>query len=81
MWQIASAPINKFDLLQQFGQKLGRTDVALEVEEEFFCDRSLNGSRFNQMAGYTPPSWNEMLDELAKQVQTQKNDVIEKELL
>lgn len=72
LWQIASNPINKFDLLQLFGQQLGREDITLEPETEFFCDRSLDGSRFNQVTGYAPPSWTDMLLELAEQVRLRK---------
>lgn len=70
LWQIASDPINKFELLKLFGEQLGRDDIQLEPDAEFFCDRSLDGSRFNQQTGYQPPTWQAMLTELAAQVKS-----------
>ena len=63
---VASEPISKFDLLQLCREKLGWEGV-IEPNDEFVCDRSLNADRFNQATGYTPPSWEAMISELAQQ--------------
>ena len=66
VWHVASEPISKFALLQLCREKLGWEGV-IEPYDEFVCDRSLNADRFNQATGYTPPSWEAMISELAQQ--------------
>ena len=66
VWHVASEPISKFGLLQLCREKLGWEGV-IEPNDEFVCDRSLNADRFNQATGYTPPSWEAMISELAQQ--------------
>jgi dTDP-4-dehydrorhamnose reductase len=68
VWNIASEPINKFDLLKIFQKKLDKRDVEIGANEEFFCDRRLDGSLFTEKTGYRPPSWDSMLGELADEV-------------
>ena len=66
LWHVASEPISKFDLLQLCREKLGWEGV-IEPNDEFVCDRSLNGDRFNEATGYDPPGWKAMISELAQQ--------------
>ena len=66
VWHVASESISKFALLQLCREKLGWEGV-IEPNDEFVCDRSLNADRFNQATGYTPPSWEAMISELAQQ--------------
>ncbi|MDF1578946.1 MAG: SDR family oxidoreductase, partial [Desulfobulbales bacterium] len=68
LWHVASAPINKYELLKRLSTELGRTDLKLLPDSDFFCERSLDGSRFNQKTGYEPPSWDMMLADLAGQI-------------
>lgn len=68
VWQVASAPITKYDLLVQLSARLGRTDVEIAPDDEFICDRSLCGDRFAAATGYEAPSWDVMLAELADQI-------------
>jgi dTDP-4-dehydrorhamnose reductase len=72
VWQVASEPINKFELLRILNGLLARRDVAIEPDDSFACDRSLNGTAFTRETGYRPPSWPEMLAELAQQIQTER---------
>ena len=69
LWHVASSAISKYDLLSQFSDKLGRRDVNIVADGTFFCDRSLDGSRFEAETGYVPPAWEVMLRELAEEVQ------------
>jgi dTDP-4-dehydrorhamnose reductase len=64
LWQVASAPINKFELLQLVREKF-RLNIEIEPYDDFVCDRSLNGERFNAATGYRPPAWSSMIEELA----------------
>jgi dTDP-4-dehydrorhamnose reductase len=68
VWHLASVPISKYDLLVSLARKLGRTDVEIEPDDDFVCDRSLDGTRLRQVTGYEPPSWDSMLTELADEV-------------
>jgi len=64
VWHVASEPISKFDLLVLCQAKLG-WDGVIEPDDSFVCERSLNAERFNAATGYTPPSWDTMISELA----------------
>jgi dTDP-4-dehydrorhamnose reductase len=68
VWQLASAPISKYDLLIALSRQLGRTDVEIVPDDDFTCDRSLDGTRLREATGYQPPSWDVMLAELARDV-------------
>lgn len=61
---VASAPISKYDLLIKL-RDIMKLDIKIEQDDEFFCDRSLIMDSFSKMTGYTAPSWDEMLTELA----------------
>jgi len=71
LWQVASEPISKFELLNTLARCLGRDDIRIEPELKFSCDRSLNGDAFKNETQYEPPSWQQMLTELASQIKTE----------
>lgn len=62
--QISSAPITKYDLLG-----LVRNAYAVPVEivpdDTVQIDRTLDSSRFRTITGFVPPSWPEMIDDMA----------------
>ena len=62
VYQVASTPINKYDLLSLLNQKMN-LNIDIRPEEKFFCDRSLLSTKFNQIVDYQPPTWDEMLNE------------------
>jgi dTDP-4-dehydrorhamnose reductase len=64
LWQVASEPISKYELLQLVNRAFG-LGATIERDESFVCDRSLDGSRFRQATGWQPPSWPQMVQELA----------------
>jgi len=68
IWNVASEPLNKYDLLVQLSESLGRTDIEIEPDDNFVCNRSLNGAAFQRQTGYITPSWRMMLDELTDQI-------------
>jgi dTDP-4-dehydrorhamnose reductase len=68
LYNVASEPVNKFDLLCLLRDRL-RRPVEIEPDDLFHCDRSLDGSRFRSEFGYTPPTWPAMLDELAAEIE------------
>jgi len=64
VYQLASAPISKYDLLVKLREAL-RLEINIEPQSEFFCDRSLNAARFVAATGYVIPTWDAMLAEIA----------------
>jgi len=79
VYQVASTPINKFDLLTLLNEKLER-DVEIEPDDSFCCFRNLNGTRFTLDTGYETPSWDQMLTELANAI-IERQRLTEKEAL
>lgn len=69
VWQVASNAIDKHELLCKLSKFLGRTDITIAPDSSFHCDRSLDGSDFARRTGYQVPDWNQMLEELADQIQ------------
>jgi dTDP-4-dehydrorhamnose reductase len=67
LWHVASTPIAKYDLLRALAAHLGR-DVDVRPDDTVACDRSLVAERFRQATGWDPPTWDELLGELAGQV-------------
>ena len=65
VWHVAAEPINKFDLLSMVKQAF-QVNIEIEPDESFVCDRSLDDSRFRARTGFTPPSWEQMIDRMAR---------------
>ena len=63
IYHVSSEPINKYDLLHLFREKF-KHDIQIESDATFCCDRSLDSGKFRRKFDYTPPSWEEMVDEL-----------------
>lgn len=61
LYQIASAPISKFDLLGKLARIYG-VKTRIEPYDDFLCDRSLDGGRFAAKTGYRAPDWDIMLE-------------------
>lgn len=65
LYHVSSTPINKHDLLQRIRDKLGlQTEIV--ADDSFVCDRSLDSARFRQKFNYAPPTWDDMIAELAE---------------
>jgi dTDP-4-dehydrorhamnose reductase len=64
LWHVSAEPIDKFALLSKLAEKL-EWDVDLTPSEQLVIDRSLDSTRFREKTGWTPPSWDEMLEVLA----------------
>jgi len=67
VYQVSSDPINKYELLLLIRNKMEKK-IEIVPDETFVCDRSLNSSRFRAAFGYTPPTWDSMISELANEV-------------
>ena len=64
LYQVASAPISKCELLARIRETM-RLDVAIEPYDDPPCDRSLRADRFVAATGHRIPSWDEMIAGLA----------------
>jgi|SRR5215204_2908765 len=62
--QISSTPINKYDLLDLIRQAYGKA-VEIAPVHDVRIDRTLDSSKFRQLAAFVPPSWPEMIEEMA----------------
>jgi dTDP-4-dehydrorhamnose reductase len=65
VWQIASTPTSKYDLLRLVEKKMDLR-IGIEKDDSVKVNRSLDGSRYNKMTSYTAPSWDSMIEEMAK---------------
>ena len=63
LWQVSSDPITKYDLLRMVNDTLN-LGITIHREVDFKCDRSMNSNRFRAETGITPPTWQEMIDEM-----------------
>lgn len=65
LYQVSSEPINKYDLLLLLRDAFGM-NIDIEPYDDFVLDRSLDSTRFRQATAFTPPTWPEMIAEMAK---------------
>lgn len=63
LWHVAATPITKFDFLSLVRDAF-ELDVMIEPDDDFACNRSLDGSRFRATTGISAPEWPQMVDEL-----------------
>ncbi|MCT7950028.1 SDR family oxidoreductase [Ancylothrix sp. C2] len=66
LYQVASEPISKYDLLCLLKEKFGLAteiipDTALKI------DRTLDSSRFRKVTSYISPSWSSMIEVMAEE--------------
>ena len=66
LYHVSTAGISKFDLLQIINE-VYRTNIHIQKDEDFCCDRRLNGERFEKATGWKAPSWNDLVKEMHQQ--------------
>lgn len=64
LYQVASEPINKFELLTLVNSAF-EASITIEPSVELTIDRSLNCSKFAEATGFTPTSWPDMVELMA----------------
>lgn len=72
IYQVSSDPINKYDLLSLLRDAFDLSTEIISVDEPQI-DRSLDSSRFRKEMNYTPPSWPEMIKEMADDITEYRN--------
>lgn len=60
LWHVSSSPINKYELLCLL-QDIYQVSVEIEPFADFYCDRSLDSTRFREVTGFVPQPWPEMI--------------------
>lgn len=64
VWNVASAPISKHNLLCMILEAMS-LDIVIEPDDTMVIDRSLDDRRFRAETGLAPPDWPTMIDRLA----------------
>ena len=64
LYHVSSDPISKYDLLGLINEAYS-LNITIERDKEFRIDRSLDSTRFRTEVGFSPKSWNEMIDLMA----------------
>jgi dTDP-4-dehydrorhamnose reductase len=60
LYHLAAEPISKLDLLRLVAAQYGKS-IEIVPDDRLVIDRSLNGSHFNSVTGYAPPTWPELV--------------------
>ena len=63
LYQVASKPVNKYDLLQLVSEIYGKK-ITIIPDKSFNMDRSLNGARFAEATNYIVPDWPELVEKM-----------------
>lgn len=63
LYQVASKPVNKYDLLKLVSEVYGKK-ITIIPDESFYMDRSLNGARFVKATNYNVPEWPELVEKM-----------------
>jgi dTDP-4-dehydrorhamnose reductase len=64
IYHVASTPISKHDLLGLMNSAFKRR-LTIEPDDSLRIDRSLDGTRFNEITAYRAPDWPAMIAEMA----------------
>ncbi len=69
VYHIAARPISKLALLALVADIYSKR-ISLEADERVVIDRSLDGSRFEEACGYSPPSWPDLINAMHAEYET-----------
>ena len=65
LYHVASKPINKLELLKLVAEIYNK-EIDIIPSDELVIDRSLDSTRFNEVTGYTPPEWRELVKRMCE---------------
>lgn len=63
IYNVSTSPISKYELLRIVARHYGKHTV-IEPFDGFSLDRSLNSAAFKARTGYTPPSWEQLIEKM-----------------
>jgi dTDP-4-dehydrorhamnose reductase len=72
LYQVSSATISKFELLSLIGKQYA-TSTTIKPDDSIIVNKSLDSHRFHLAAGYTPPSWPELVRRMHQDFLTIRN--------
>lgn len=61
IWQVGADPIDKCSLLELVN-RIYDLGIPIDSDETFHCDRRLDSNRFRTLTGWSPPSWEAMVE-------------------
>ena len=64
LYHVSSEPIDKYSLLSLLKKNFG-SNINIEPFDDFRIDRSLDSSKFRNITGFAPQSWEQMLRTMA----------------
>jgi dTDP-4-dehydrorhamnose reductase len=64
LYHVGAEPIDKYRLLTLVRGAYGK-EIEIRQDSSVAIDRSLDSTRFRRVIGWTPPSWPEMITEMA----------------
>ena len=64
VWHVSSNPISKYELLSLLNDAF-QTGITINRDDKIVCDRSLDSTRFRRTTGFTPLSWEAMIEQMA----------------
>lgn len=64
LYHVSSEPINKYQLLKLVNKEF-KADIEVVPFEDFYCDRSLDSTKFRNLTGFKPQSWEKMIELMA----------------
>ena len=65
LYHVSSEPVNKFELLKLI-DKYYKSNIAIEPDNDFVLDRSLNSDKFRALTGFKPEPWESMIEKMAQ---------------
>ncbi len=65
LYHLSSEPISKYRLLTLINQVM-KLNIDVKEYPDFHCDRSLDSTRYRRETGFTPLSWERMVEEMAR---------------
>lgn len=63
LYHVSSNSISKYDLLKLVARRYNKT-IEIEPYDNIRIDRSLDSTRFRNTTGYSPPSWDDLVDRM-----------------
>jgi dTDP-4-dehydrorhamnose reductase len=68
LYHLSALPISKLDLITLVAKEYDKK-INIIADDKVIIDRSLNSDRFQQMTGYTPKSWSELVNAMFEDYQ------------
>jgi dTDP-4-dehydrorhamnose reductase len=73
LYHVSSNPISKYELLKLAAERYNK-QIDVEPFPDFYLDRSLDSSLFQNITGYRPPSWQELIEKMYVDFISKRND-------